>query len=359
MRNAAILFGLLLLGGLALSCGGDPLDPGEGDPIPEPPDNYIPIFSEVCQPEDEAQLAAVSTLLTGVLSSSELWGAETLELCDESSCAPCDPVSNPVLGVLRDAESWLHPDAITTLTEVTLADGTTDLSRKMESYFNQALAYPWRQLILASPTGASGPADLTFLSAAGRYTTSGTGYNGEQCSEASPCSWTSLTPDSLDTSCTQLNTVLPVSVDAEGQYSSMGPSPSTFGFWVPLADSLPDPLSFASDPTVNPDQAFQEWLDSHADIRVALGDLQISATNIEGGHTGDDGTVVPAQCVTLSGSFDASRFGLGEPQYAAPEGEVPPLVGLMHHADSLSAYSDSAGKIGATLSMKIIKFSYP
>jgi hypothetical protein len=73
--------------------------------------NYIPLNDDVCQPATDAEVAtAVVTIATPATTNPNWYAATHFEVCAEegtqrSTCAPCTTADNPLLGVLRAADS--------------------------------------------------------------------------------------------------------------------------------------------------------------------------------------------------------------------------------------------------------------
>lgn len=252
-------------------------DDGLG-PQPVPDFNYIPLNDDVCVPESDEDLAtAAQTIADRIAANPDWYAAVHFEVCSEeqlSACSPCAVEANPLLGVLRSADT-LGSDEVQTALE----DGTVPMPT-LEDYFRVALAYEWRDLVVSHAS------DGTVTLAQGiRF----------EC-EDGLCGY--LASESLDPTCEAFSHELDGELGGDGNTLTLDTSPGdeAFGFVVPLMPNLPASSSFETDADL------RDYL-----LNVPVQDVRMHAPELDYSLAEDrDGEL--AGCGQLVGYIETSDF---------------------------------------------------
>ncbi len=327
---------LLCLGVLALCAsvgcgdGADDDDAVSDDDDTTPPENFIPITGDVCAPEDVDGWNAAAAVSQQLIDVSDVFHVSRMSLCDASSCGGgCTDAENPMLQVLREADTWLSPEHADGLAaQGALLSSAGDSA--LEKYINQALILPFRTLLLAIPDGSAGGTDvpMTFLNL---------GHSGCDPAAAS-CTGSFLVPDSLEPECAEFNTVLPVDVSSTYSITSASNADAAFGFTVPISEDLSSLLGSTS---MND---FLAWVDggNNDTLEVRISGLSLT---LEGSPmaAGDDPWASGAICGRITGEVDLIE-AFGDPKTGIANGVAGQAV--------LRSYGANAdGKVQVSVSL--------
>lgn len=300
-----ILASLMGLAAAGCDTGANELEDAELTP------RFIPDYSDVCTPQSKAELVTTRGHIQNIASGHQWRVADHIELCNENSCVPCSEQQNPMLATVRSVDQWGSTEFVAAMNANTadFADPVHPEASPLEIYFARALAYPWRQLLLGTPVGQTGPTSLRLAHGIHR-----------RCSDGSmSCNDFRIAIESLDASCQDLGTSMPVHLGG-GTLTTTTPSNDDFGFQVPLNLDLPDPSTFASFIEL------EDWLASQTNLPVSMSDVEVSWT-----HTPGQGL-----CATLTGNVDADA-----------------LDELASSDTSAHAYADPEGQIRTSLSLQL------
>jgi len=196
-----------------------PVDNGPGD------FNYIPANEGKCDVKANPALAAGAETVLNVLNDYPAERAVGLRLCpkDAALADPCGPcAANPLLDYLNALDA--------------AEMGTDGAPGAVESYFERALSYPLRELLVTSLKGGDGTeATESLVLTQGRTTCR---------SLAATCDKYTVEPESLEADCSTFTQKDDVATEAEQDgfaviTAKAGTMP--FAFYVPLVASLPDP----------------------------------------------------------------------------------------------------------------------
>lgn len=305
------------------------------------PFNYIPLNDEACQIADHPvgvqQVAAEQ--IDELIAAGQHRVATQLKFCNEEAIAgcdfTCDVADNPMLELSRD---FAGP-----LSEYVASVSNFDISDGLEAYIQDALAWPYRELVVSYidcstlPAGSC-PADTNtrlVLTQGRRQRCDGT-FGG--------CDHLSIEPESLDLQCQAFPMELYGALQGEldGAHSITAALPAeaeaadvNFGFVVPLTPEYPDAGANLSD------EALLGWLRKLEDFEQTL-EIRMEAFSVEL-VAGDDGAV----CGRMSGRVPTSAFI----DALVVEDEALAMV-----LDNLfSNYADPAdpSRVGAQLAFKL------
>jgi hypothetical protein len=304
----------MLLTLLACSGGEDTAEANSG----ELPDfNYIPMNTDACNP-DEDELEEVTAVLESVLEHDN-YAVEGMELCSTemvSSCPACGDGENALLSAL---DAVWYDDAGTELTE----------------YFRAALAYPYRFAVVSLDADAdSGPVTVSQAS--------GLDCALDDTTQHITCGTYTLTPQSLNATCTQPALSFAGATTSSGATTTVQTNVptdgSTFGFYVPLMDELPDPASFETD------EEMQTWVRRQPNVPVLLEYPSLDLTlNQDGTGCGRLTGYVRADILAYLAEDPStlSPFLFDDPSGKVPDGYIQTVIALdLDGNDTFASGSD-------------------
>ncbi|MCP4806137.1 MAG: hypothetical protein GY913_05065 [Proteobacteria bacterium] len=289
---------------------------GEPEPGSDVPDfNYIPGYSDACLP-DYAGVDDAIAATAGRVSTDTFLVAHHFEICSDdmdSSCAPCsldpnDAEYNAMALLVSEFDDWGSTEAQAML----VAEDVTP--SMFPGIFSDALAYPWRHLLVHGTENAEsfalspGIANNCTLSAE---------QGGEGCGDDPEYR---MALEALDAECTDYRN------EVSGSFSSTtvttsAPGDTAFGFQVPLV--APDDLRPVTDFPSVPE--LEKWLGSVPKATVRVDNPVVSVET-----SGDQ------LCGRIEGYLDPATFG-----------------SFLDGDDALDAYRDSSGGIPVTLTVEL------
>ncbi len=222
---------LVLTLAIQASCADESSDSAGGTPD----FNYIPVNDDVCVPTTQAQVDSAHGAIDGLISADvDADGAVDYaayvvqDFALAGSGGACDTTDNPLGSLLDDLDAggWVEDSSL-------LAGYSS-----ARSYFNAALSYPIRDLVIHVDPIDGGLAAMAMTQ--GVYT---------EC--VGDCDSWGIQVESLGADCSTLGYTLVGTWTDDGKggvavASSAAAAP--FGFYVPLMASLPDPALY---PTVH------------------------------------------------------------------------------------------------------------
>lgn len=300
-------------------------DPDMGPP--EQPFNYIPLNDEACRIEDVAPgvRAVAGEALEALVTGGDHHIAANLKLCDEDPIPGCDFTctgeQNPLLQLSRDFDGPL-PDIVAEAAEF-------DVPQGLARFFEQALSYPYRELVVSYVECATLPAgscpagaDVQVVLTQGRR---------QLCDgQAAGCDLFSIEPESLDLDCGRFPLTLYGAVEGDlgGEYALTAALPAEalangvdFGIAVPLVADFPP------DGAMLDEEELLAWLD-RLDAAQRLLELRLQGFDMEL-RAGADGTI----CGRSNGKLPVQTFvdalGVEDPErIALIESVFGPYAGL-------------------------------
>ena len=305
-RIAALSLGLVsLLGGL----GACDVETESEFATEESEFRYIPTYEDTCVLEDKATQLAVRERFAQAATAYDWRAATTMEMCDETSCAPCNPVTNRMLQVLRTSDSWGSDDLSMAMAVAgeDFVDASNPFSSPLEVYLNRALDYPWRRLML----GRRNVFGFKLLTLA---------QGIHKCADGTyDCDDYRLAVESLDASCESMPLTMPVH-QTSSRLLTLAPNPNSLGFQVPLTPEFPAVSSFENTAEL------EVWLQEVPRIQLEMSDI-----SVDWRVSGDGGV-----CATVRGRVDADAF---DSVSATPT--------------SVDVFADADGKIPTALSLQL------
>lgn len=242
---------ILVAGGL-VGCddggggGGTTPDGGPGADMGEaPPFNYIPLNDESCEVETHPPgvQQAAGEAIQALVAGGQHGIAKGLKLCDETPIQGCDftctGADNPMMQLARDFDGPLP--------QVVVDAAGFDIPMGLSSFFEQALSWPYRELVISYvgcdglPAGSCPPGmDMQVVLSQGRQ---------QRCAgQTAGCDLYSIEPESLDLGCQRFPLTLfsPVEGDLAAEYGLTASLPQqavdsgvTFNLSVPLVSDFP------------------------------------------------------------------------------------------------------------------------
>lgn len=249
-----LIFSTMLAASGLLGCddgggggGGETPDGGPGDASAEPeaPFNYIPLNDESCDVETQPPgvQQAAGEAIQALVAGGEHRIAKGLKLCDEAAIAGCDftctGAENPMMQLARDFDGPLP--------QVVVDASGFDVPMGLSSFFDQALSWPYRELVFSYvecdslPAGSCPPGmDTQVVLSQGRQ---------QRCDgQTAGCDLFSIEPESLDLTCNRFPLTLfsPVEGDLAAEYGLTANLPQqaidsgvTFNLAIPLVTDFP------------------------------------------------------------------------------------------------------------------------
>lgn len=288
------------------ACDGDA--PGDEPP---PDFNYIPDYSDACLPTLDTVDDAIAVTADRVESDTFLV-AHHLEICSEdmaSGCAPCstnpdDPNYNAMAHLVGEFDAWGSTEAKTLLA----SEGVT--SDMFPAIFADALAYPWRHLLVH---GVEGGETITLSPGTANNCVLSHEQGGEGCGSEAEYR---IALEALDAECQDFRN------QTTGSFSSAAvtttvPGGKAFGFQVPIVH--PDDLRPVDDFPSVPELEF--WLKSIPSATVRVDNPVVT---------------VDGECGTIEGYLDPETFAL-----------------IQSSESALDPYRDASGGIPVTLTVEL------
>lgn len=273
-----------------------------GTPDMGAPFNYIPLNDEACEvanyPVGVQQIATEA--IDGLIAAGSHRVATSFKFCNEEAIAGCDFTCD----VAENAMLQLARDFAGPLSEYVASVSNFDISDGLEQYIQDALAWPYRELVVTyvdcatlDPGSCPPEANTRVVLSQGRRQRCEGTFDG--------CDHLSIEPESLDLQCQAFPLELYGAADGDigAAHTLTARLPAeaeandvTFGFLVPLTPEYPDAGANLSD------EALLSWLSKLESFEQTL-EIRMEALTVELTATAD-GTY----CGRMSGRVPTSAF---------------------------------------------------